>query len=152
MDNYERIQKTQGSHYPPIVEAYVVPSESSMPLSAMTSSTPGTTMYGAWLLSILRAIKRKFSTSMTDAGSIRDYLSRRSWPAGLQQLILNSLANISMRYFICDDSGSMTSNDGHRLVESNPTPRFVSYSNTLTARFVMTLDITETDFIRNTKD
>ena len=46
-----------------------------------------------------------------------------------------------MRYFICDDSGSMMSNDGHRLVESNPTPRFVSYSNTLNARFAKILCI-----------
>ena len=80
---------------------------------------------------------------MTDVRSVKDYLSRKSWPAGLQKMLISSLTGISMRYFICDDSGSMSSNDGHRLVESSPTPKFVSYSDEMNTRLTTILDITE---------
>ena len=89
---------------------------------------------------------------MSDAASIRNYLSRNSWPAGLQQLVIDSISNIAIRYFICDDSGSMMSNDGHRLVESNPTPKFVFYSNSLNARLTMTIHINKLAYGHHTAD
>jgi hypothetical protein len=48
-------------------------------------------------------------------GAIR-YLTNQGWPMGLQQALLKNLDRIPMRFFICDDSGSMSSSDGHRLV------------------------------------
>lgn len=52
--------------------------------------------------------------------AVRDYLSRKSWPAGLQNALINGLQTTPARFFICDNSGSMRTNDGHRVVgESN---------------------------------
>lgn len=44
------------------------------------------------------------------------FLTRNDWPNGLQQSFLKNVAKIPMRYFICDNSGSMVASDGHRLV------------------------------------
>lgn len=45
----------------------------------------------------------------------REFLTTNFWPQGLQETFLRNLSKIPMRYFICDDSGSMTTADGHRL-------------------------------------
>lgn len=46
----------------------------------------------------------------------RAYLNAHHWPPGLQDTFLANLAVLSIRYFICDDSGSMVSSDGNRRV------------------------------------
>jgi hypothetical protein len=58
------------------------------------------------------------STHVTgiDEQSASMYLTNHGWPIGLQRALLNNVARIPMRYFICDDSGSMVTGDGHRLV------------------------------------
>ncbi len=48
----------------------------------------------------------------------REYLTSCKWPAGLQQTFINNLQKIPIRFFICDDSGSMNTDDGHRLITS----------------------------------
>ena len=53
--------------------------------------------------------------SALTAAAIRDFLSRKSWPAGLQNALINGLQTTPARFFICDNSGSMQANDGHRL-------------------------------------
>ncbi len=55
---------------------------------------------------------------VNEAGA-RDFLTRHKWPAGLQSTFIKNLAKLPMRFFICDDSGSMAANDGHRLVDTN---------------------------------
>ena len=50
---------------------------------------------------------------------IRDYLFQNNWPIGLQDTFVKNLDKIAFRFFICDDSGSMSSSDGHRLVSDN---------------------------------
>ncbi len=47
----------------------------------------------------------------------KQYLSGLKWPIGLQNTFVSNLAKIPMRFFICDDSGSMVSNDGHKLID-----------------------------------
>lgn len=54
--------------------------------------------------------------SSVNEGAIRNYLSRNCWPIGLQTVLINGISNCPVRFFICDDSGSMMSNDGHRLI------------------------------------
>lgn len=49
----------------------------------------------------------------------REFLTSHAWPSGLQDTLLKSLKKIPMRFFICDDSGSMITPDGHRLVGTN---------------------------------
>ncbi len=49
-------------------------------------------------------------------GGAREFLSSQGWPTGLQDTFVNNLHKIAFRFFICDDSGSMATNDGHKLV------------------------------------
>lgn len=62
-----------------------------------------------------------------DAGA-RDFLSKHAWPPGLQDTFINNLHKIPYRYFICDDSGSMCSPDGHKMVEKGGRRTFVDCS------------------------
>ena len=59
---------------------------------------------------------------------VKDFLSRKSWPQGLQNFLINGLAGVSMRYFVCDDSAIMQSNDGHRIVGAGSEAKYVSSS------------------------
>jgi hypothetical protein len=54
--------------------------------------------------------------STMDEQSASVFLSNHGWPTGLQRALFRNIALIPMRYFICDDSGSMVTGDGHRLV------------------------------------
>ena len=55
----------------------------------------------------------------------REFLSRFGWPYGLQSLLINTIRKIPIRFFICDNSGSMMSDDGHRLVGTGNGTRLV---------------------------
>ena len=48
----------------------------------------------------------------------KNYLSRHGWPSGLQDTLIKSFQLFPVRFFIVDDSGSMSTSDGHRLVQS----------------------------------
>jgi hypothetical protein len=50
-------------------------------------------------------------------------MSRRSWPAGVQSALLRGIQSTPVRFIICDDSGSMMSGDGKRLVGEGATSR-----------------------------
>jgi hypothetical protein len=54
--------------------------------------------------------------SSTNEVGAREFLQANRWPVGLQDTFIRSLSSIAIRYFICDDSGSMMSNDGHKFV------------------------------------
>eukprot|EP01035_Chromulina_nebulosa_P023068 gene23068-29890_t len=49
----------------------------------------------------------------------REYLSRRQWPVGLQDTFIRNLSKIPLRFFICDDSGSMITSDGHKIAKGS---------------------------------
>ena len=51
-----------------------------------------------------------------EESSVRQYLRHYNWPNGLQSLFLQTRAKVPIRYFICDDSGSMNSQDGKHIV------------------------------------
>lgn len=73
--------------------------------------------------------------SQYDEVAAKEYLSSCKWPVGLQHTFLRNLSKIPIRYFVCDDSGSMSTSDGHRLVHNNGNSKFVSCTrwNELTA-------------------
>lgn len=48
----------------------------------------------------------------------REYLGGHKWPLGLQNTSIQNLAKIPIRFFICDDSGSMILSDGHKLMST----------------------------------
>ncbi len=59
----------------------------------------------------------------------RQFLTSRKWPAGFQTLLLNQLTEkVPIRFFICDDSGSMAENDGTRLAISGNIHKAVNSS------------------------
>ncbi len=59
----------------------------------------------------------------------RQFLTSRKWPAGFQTLLLNQLTEkVPIRFFICDDSGSMAENDGTRLIASGNIHKAVNSS------------------------
>ena len=51
-----------------------------------------------------------------DEVGARNFLSSRSWPRGLQDLFIKGCQNLPIRFIIVDDSGSMTANDGRKLL------------------------------------
>jgi len=67
-------------------------------------------------------------TRYNDERGVRDYLSRSSWPRGLQGALISGLSMTPARFFICDDSGSMMSSDGHRLIGEGNTSKLISCS------------------------
>ena len=56
------------------------------------------------------------------------FLSEHSWPEGLKQTVFKSCKKIVMRFFIVDDSGSMVTNDGQRIVQNDGVYKVVKCS------------------------
>ena len=57
------------------------------------------------------------SRATSDEG-LKKYLTNNGWPTGLRNMLVSGLVSTPARFFICDDSGSMMSSDGNRLVGS----------------------------------
>jgi hypothetical protein len=53
-----------------------------------------------------------------DASACRTFLAKHNWPPGLQEAMVKSCMKMPVRFFITDDSGSMLTNDGNRIVGS----------------------------------
>jgi hypothetical protein len=56
---------------------------------------------------------------------IKDFLTVRSWSSGLQESFIKNLSKSAFRYFICDDSGSMSTSDGHNVIDTTVGKRHV---------------------------
>ena len=52
-----------------------------------------------------------------DKAAAKTFLTAHDWPKGLQESFLENLENIAVRYFICDDSSSMNTEDGTKLLK-----------------------------------
>ena len=51
-----------------------------------------------------------------DEGYTREFLSEHKWPVGLQDTFIKNVSTIAFRFFICDDSGSMSTSDGRNII------------------------------------
>jgi hypothetical protein len=51
-------------------------------------------------------------------GGAREFLMSYHWPVPLQEVFIENLHHTPLRYFICDDSGSMGAVDGQKLVKN----------------------------------
>ena len=90
---------------PPVVMAYAVSDSSNIPSAPAhptSSSTAAAALHQSWPL-------------INEQG-VRDFLTGHRWPIGLQSTVIQSFSRVPIRFFICDDSGSMATNDGHRLL------------------------------------
>jgi hypothetical protein len=47
---------------------------------------------------------------------LHKFLSGKGWPQGMITAVEKSCAMFPLRFFIVDDSGSMSTNDGHRMI------------------------------------
>jgi hypothetical protein len=47
----------------------------------------------------------------------------------MQQTLLRTCATCPLRFFIIDDSGSMSANDGHQVIGSGSSKRYDELSN-----------------------
>jgi len=56
----------------------------------------------------------------------KEFLTKHNWPSGLQEALLRSCERMPIRFFITDDSGSMLTNDGHRIVGSGDKTKLIS--------------------------
>ena len=61
-----------------------------------------------------------------DQKAARQYLTDQNWPVGLQEAMIKSCLKMPVRFFICDDSGSMLTNDGHRIVGSKNKTKLIT--------------------------
>ncbi len=76
--------------------------------------------------------------SPPDEVNAKEFLTDYKWPCGLQDALINSCKKIAIRFIIVDDSGSMLTEDGHRLVGTGtqsskiiPCTRWDELSNSL---------------------
>ena len=56
----------------------------------------------------------------------REYLNTKNWPKGLINFVLKSVKKVPYRFIICDDSGSMATNDGKRITGIKENTKVVS--------------------------
>lgn len=58
---------------------------------------------------------------------ISDFLNSQGYPPGLIQQCLNTMQKFPVRYFICDDSGSMMTADGNKMTPDHSRPGHASH-------------------------
>lgn len=90
-------------HVSPILEAER-PSGSKSPKRIIQQSTS--------------SIQSCINVKINEEGA-RTYLQSYGWPSGLIQGFCKSCKKIPIRFFVCDDSGSMLTNDGHKCMKSS---------------------------------
>src|SRR5690242_7272394 len=56
------------------------------------------------------------SSVVQNEGGAREFLEAQGWPKPMQDGFLKNLSKIAIRVFICDDSGSLGTEDGKSLV------------------------------------
>ena len=125
MQIQKRLSQYAEREPPVLAEAYAVESLPPLAPSVMTGSFRGEfEMTGT--ITYISTITEAY---LTPAGSnrIKDYLCGKTWPQGLQNFLINGLAGVSMRYFVCDDSGSMHSSDGHRILGEGSAAKCVNF-------------------------
>jgi hypothetical protein len=116
---------------------YQPPNPSSAPLPGMPSYLPATnnTVPSSTSSSYNNSSQQPYSTTVggqqgyaspsSSSGTVqneigaKEYLSSKNWPPCMIDNFLKSLDFLPYRYFICDDSGSMSQEDGKIACEYN---------------------------------
>lgn len=99
----------------PVVEAYLVPSDTSC-------DTPAPVQGLASHKQVSRAPTVHPPTEVPP--QLHELLDRHTWPIGIKRLFLSNISMYHKRYFILDDSSSMMSNDGERLMGEGKKRRY----------------------------
>ncbi len=69
----------------------------------------------SWPKSLQKAVVSSFKRK-ADASNTRKFLDSHNWPSGLVEAFLLSVEKVPIRFFIIDDSGSMNTNDGLKMI------------------------------------
>lgn len=78
--------------------------------------------------SILTAFKRNIETS-----SAETFLTDNLWPKGLQLSCFKTCKKIPIRFFVVDDSGSMSTTDGQRILKHDQISKSVDLCSHITS-------------------
>ena len=115
------MSKFDATDHPPIhVEAYAVNEghlEASAPVAHQTTH-----------------VEAQIQVGENHAG-LKNYLTSQHWPPGLQEVFIKNVLRVGERYFLIDDSGSMTSVDGHMPLSppnSRPVSRWAELADSMT--------------------
>jgi hypothetical protein len=112
-------QSSVSQDQPAVAEAFAVLVEGSadIPLASAVIAPPAPVPASAGSGAVIASCEQPNSVRSTaDETALRTFLTANQWPIGLQDTFLRNLEKIPFRFFICDDSGSMTTSDGHRIV------------------------------------
>jgi hypothetical protein len=118
-ENFDEEMKASlvGTSY---AHAYAVPVEEHQAFLG----APGNTVYPPFLPAVssnnsstTSNIFNHSGSALYDEGGIREFLTSQKWPSGLQDTFITNLQKIPIRFFICDNSGSMNTTDGHDIYE-----------------------------------
>lgn len=75
-----------------------------------------------WPPSIRAAVMNSFERPLLEASG-KEFMTNHGWPIGLQAGLIRSCKKYPIRFFIVDDSGSMSTNDGRRVAGSGATSK-----------------------------
>ena len=70
----------------------------------------------SWPVSLRDQIVRTFSRPINEAAT-HTFFDRHDWPYGLREIIFRDCKKVPLRFYVADDSGSMSSTDGTRIVK-----------------------------------
>ena len=85
-------------------------------LPGMPPMAPTAPMYAG-------AVNTGYSAQEINMQRAREYLMKKSWPTGLAESMLETTKTVARRYFIVDDSMSMTIFDGKRVENTSRGPK-----------------------------
>lgn len=71
-----------------------------------------------WPSSLLREVIGTFTRPIREKEA-KKFVAKHNWSRGLQESLLTSCRKIPIRFFIVDDSGSMATNDGNRIIRTH---------------------------------
>ena len=94
-------------------------SADNTPPEAPIIETPSGKLAREWPAGLVDAVIRTFNRGPTE-GPARALLSSQSWPGGMQETFFRCCKKMPIRFFIVDDSGSMSTNDGKKIVRAGP--------------------------------
>jgi hypothetical protein len=81
-----------------------------------------------WPKGLLDAVIRTFDRDI-DKVAARDFLCRKNgWPKGIAEALIKSCKKIPIRFFIADDSGSMSTLDGNKMTGSGKESKMIQCS------------------------
>ena len=72
----------------------------------------------AWPKTLINEVTGTFERPV-DVSNAKKFLGRHNWCRGMQSALIQSCKKIPIRFFIIDDSGSMITNDGNKILRTN---------------------------------